>query len=412
MVAEDARPGRFSSLHVPAYRQLLVGGIFSFLAIQMAVIARGWLAFDLTGTNAALGGVLIGFGLASIVAIPMGGVLADRLSKRSILLATATMQVATALALAVAVVTGAVAYWMLLVSGVLDGILISLLGPARLAFIADSVDRDRLTNALFLSQSTLQLTRVFGPATAGALIGVRAVGVEGVYLIAAACALVSLLLTIGLPPGAPLRRSTRSPRHDLADGMRFVRASPGISHLLVFSYLVVLVGFPHIAFLPVVADGIFDTGSSGFGALTTAAALGALGATLGLADLPRSRLWAAQSAAALLFGGSLMLLGAAPVFVGALAAMVAAGATSAAFQSLNNSLVLGSTPVEYHGRVQSLLLLGFSGFGLAALPIGVVADAVGLRETLVGMGVCVVAISLVSIARRRRSEPPASTLAP
>lgn len=411
MVAVAARTGRFSSLRVPVYRRLLVGGIFSFVAMQMAVIARGWLAFDLTGTNAALGGVLIGFGLASIVAIPTGGVLADRLPKRSVLLVTAALQAVTALALALAIVTDVVAYWMLLVSGVMDGVFVSLLGPARLAFIAESVDPDRLTNALFLSQSTLQLTRVFGPAAAGALIGVQTVGVEGVYFIAAGFAFVGLLLTIGLPLGAPTRRPHRSPRQDLADGVRFVRANADIGHLLLFSYLVVLIGFPHIAFLPVVADGVFDAGSSGFGVLTTAAALGALGATLTLANISRARLWSAQSTAALCFGVALVALGVSPAFAAALLSMVAVGAASAAFQALNNSLVIGNTPVEFHGRVQSLLFLGFSGYGLAALPIGMVADAVGLRETLAGMGVLVVVVTVVSVVIRRRRERDAAAMA-
>ena len=69
---------RFASLDIPVYRKLLAGGTFNFLAMQISIIARGWLAFDLTGTNTALGGVLIGFGLSSIIAIPTGGVLADR----------------------------------------------------------------------------------------------------------------------------------------------------------------------------------------------------------------------------------------------------------------------------------------------------------------------------------------------
>ena len=252
---------------------------------------------------------------------------------------------------------------------------------------------------------------MLGPALAGALIGVETIGIGGVYFIAGGCSLAGFALTIGLPPGRPIHPPTRSPVADVLDGIRFVRSDRRITHLLVLSYLVVLIGFPYIAFLPVMAADIFDTGSAGFGILTTAGAVGALAASLTLADVDPSRVQRLQSGAAAGFGVSLVFFGVAPAFVLALAIMVVVGATSAAFQSLNNSLVLTNSPVEYHGRVQSLLMLSFSGFGLAALPLGLIADAVGLRETLVAMGVLVLVVSIASVVIGRRQErPPAATL--
>lgn len=392
--------GRFSSLEIPLYRLLLAGGTLNFLAMQIALIARAWLAYDLTGSNTALGGVLIGFGISSIIAIPTAGVLADRFSKRTILLVTGTGQGVVSAALALAVATGVIEYWMLVAASVIQGAMISFIAPARMGFMAEAVDRERLTNAVFLSQSSVQLTRVFGPATAGALIGVQTIGVTGVYIIAAACSAAGVALTVGLPPGRPTATSVQSPLGDLVDGLRYVRSNRPVAHLLTLSFVVVLIGLPHTAFLPVVADDLFDAGSFGFGILTTAAAVGALSASLGLANTDRSRLWHLQAVAAVTFGGFLALFGMAPSFVAAVALIFAVGAAAAVFQAMNNSLVLTSVPVEYHGRMQSLLMLSFSGFGLAALPIGIVADAIGLRQTLVIMGGLVVAVSLLSLFLR------------
>lgn len=393
---------RFGLLREPVYRRLLLGGTFTFLAMQMSVIARGWLAYDLTGTNTALGGVLIGFGASSMLAIPMGGVLADRFPKRRVLLIAGSIQTLTSLALALAVVSDSIAYWMLVVASVIQGAVISLLGPARLAFIAEAVERGRMTNAILLSQSSLQLTRVLGPAAAGALIGVSFFGVGGVYFLAAAASAGGLVMTLGLPDGRPKVVPTRSAREDLADGVRYVRGNPRLSRLLLLSFGVVLIGFPHVAFLPVVAEDLFDAGSTGFGLLTTAAAVGALATSLALTGVRKSRLGRIQALAAVGFGVALALFGLAPFFGLALVIMVAVGATSAAFQALNNSLVLSIAPVEYHGRVQSLLMLGFSGFGFAALPLGILADAVGLRPTMTGMGVAVTLIAVASIVLNRR----------
>ncbi len=397
---------RFASMEIPVFRQLVIGGTFSFLAMMVSTTARAWLAFELTGSNAALGGVMIGFGLSSIVMIPVGGVLADRLAKRTILLTTAIAQGAVSLVLGLAVAFDSAAYWMLLVASLIQGAVISLLGPARLAFVAEALDRDRLTNGVLLSQSSMQFTRVFGPAIAGALIGVQMIGIAGVYFIAAACSLFALALSVPLPAGRSERNSGRSPLADLADGVRFVRSNRAIRQLLLLSYLVVLFGFPYATFLPVMADDIFNAGSAGFGFLTTAGAIGALVATLALADVAPKRVGPIQAGAAVAFGVVLTVFGVAPTFFVALAVMVLVGASSAAFQALNNSLVLTSTPVEYHGRVQSLLMLGFSGFGLAALPFGLIADAVGLRPTLVAMGIAVTLIATGSILLQSRQTPP------
>lgn len=398
--------GKFAILAEPVFRRLVVGGVFTFLAMQVSVIARGWLAFDLTGTNAALGGVLLGFGLSSIIAIPIGGVLADRFPKRRVLIIAGTIQSLVSLALAIAVVTDDIAYWMLVAASVIQGGVISLLGPARLAFIAEAVPRERMTNAILLSQSSMQFTRVLGPAAAGALIGVSFFGVAGVYFLAAALAAAGIVATFGLPDGHPAMQSTRSPFEDLADGVRYVRNEPRVAHLLLLSFGVVLVGFPHMAFLPTLAEDVYDAGSTGFGLLTTAAAVGALVVTLSLAGIATDRLGGIQARAAVAFGVALVLLGLSPIFAVALLVMVVIGATSAAFQALNNSLILSIAPVEYHGRVQSILMLGFSGFGLAALPLGILADAVGLKPALTGMGVGVTLIAVISMAtQHRRSEP-------
>ena len=164
-----------------------------------------------------------------------------------------------------------------------------------------------------------------------------------------------------------------------------------------------MVGFPHLAFLPAMAEDVFDQGASGFGAMTTASAIGAVITTLSLANTERSKLGPYQSAAGLLFGVTLVALGLAPGFGVALVVMLAVGASSMTFQTLNNSAVLSLADVEYHGRVQSLLMLSFSAFGLAALPLGMLADAIGIRETMVAMGVVIVVFMLGAERWRRRT---------
>ena len=123
-MTDEATPeGRFSSLAIPEFRRLWWGGMFVFLAMQTQQIARSWLAYELTGTNTALGGVLIGFGVAGLIAIPTGGVLADRFKKRTILVTTQLVNTVTAMLIAVAMmiyllVLGPTSYLM---NGIVSG---------------------------------------------------------------------------------------------------------------------------------------------------------------------------------------------------------------------------------------------------------------------------------------------------
>lgn len=395
--------GTFASLAIPDYRQLWAGNVLSFLAIQMQIIARGWLALDLTGSNAGLGGVFLAFGVPMLVVTPFGGVAADRLSKRRLLLGAQVAMAASAGLVGAAVVADALSYWMLIAAGAFQGLSFSVLGPTRMAFTAELVGRRLLANAIVLQQMAMNGSRVLGPSFAGVLIGVPAIGAGGVYLLSTALLAAAIVSTAVLPPGRPETPSTTSPLTELADGVRYVRSRPELTLLVVTAFVVVIAAFPYIAFLPTVADEIFDVGSTGFGLLSAATAVGAVAVSLAIASRAGGRrALRLQRLAGAGFGAGVLALALSPTFAVALLAAVLLGAAASAFQSLNNSLVLARTEAAYHGRVQSLNMLSFSGFGMAALPLGALADAIGLRETLVAMAVVTLLAMLVSTLLARR----------
>ncbi len=412
MPVTDASPdggaasGRFAALAVPDFRRLWWGGIFVFLASQAQQVARGWLAYDLTGSNKGLGGVIFGFGVSSLIAVPSAGVIADRFPKRRIMMWAQTAMGLAALGIAIAVATDTIEYWMLIAASVVQGTGVSMLAPARLAMTADLVDRKILTNAIFLSNGSIQATRVLGPVISGVLIAVEPVGIGGVYFFGAALAGLSLVSTAGLPPGNPRGISGRSPLGDMADGVNYVRNRPELKRLLIIGVLVVMFGYPHITFLPGLIQDVYELDAWALGVLTGAAAVGAVSASLFLANVEPKRLSPLQFKAGVLFGVSLIGFAAVPQYWGGVLVMVLVGGGSSAFQSMNNSQALVIADVEYHGRVQSLLMLAFTGFGLMALPMGLLADAWGIRETMAGMGVIVgVCVLGGELWRRRQPQP-------
>ena len=404
-MADSSEPiGRFDSLRVSAFQRLWFGGLFVFLAMQTQQIARAWLAFELTGTNTALGGVLIGFGISGLFAIPAGGVIADRFNKRTVIVITQLVNVLTTLAIAAAIETDVIAYWMIVLASVVGGATISILAPSRIAMTAEIVDTNHLTNAIMLSNMSAQVTRVIGPAVAGVMIGIAFIGVVGVYYLSAALSVIAVFLSLTLPSSPPARRRDTGPLEDLAEGVRYTRANPELVRLLVASLLIVMFGFAHQAFLPSIVVDLFDRGSGSLGVLTMSSALGAVVTSFTLANTPRDQLSRRQGIAGYGLGIAVVVFAVMPNFYAALVAVFFVGCGMAGFQALNGSLVLATADMEYHGRVQSLIMLSFSAFGLAALPFGILADAVGLRETMVGMGIAVILAAVQSDLWRRRNE--------
>lgn len=408
---ESWRANTFAALQDPQYRRLWTGGLITFLAVQMEFISRGWLAFRLTGSNTGLGAVFLGFGVPMLLLTPWGGVAADRLSKRAVLLGSQALLAASSGLIAAAVLLDAVTYPMLIATAVVQGAAFSFFGPARMAFTGELVGRERLGNAVVLQQLSMNGTRVFGPSLAGVLIGIPLIGIGGVYLLTTALMLSTLVSTARLPAGRPPEeREVRSPLNEMADGVRYVVSRRPVLILVATSLVVIMFAFPYVAFLPTIASEIFHVGSGGYGLMSGLAAVGALFASLLIAGRAgRSGAQRIQLVSGLVFGAGVAVLGFAPNFAAGIVAIVVIGAASSSFQSLNNSLVLDQTDLAYHGRVQSLMMLSFSGFGMMALPLGAVADAVGLRTTLLGMGgaaMLAVAASALAVGAGQRPAQP------
>lgn len=401
-----ARPGwraSFTSLQVPQYRMLWWAGLFSFLGVQMQFVLRGILAWDLTESEAALGTVYLGFGLAMLVCTPLGGVAADRLGKRAILLASQFLLTVSAVFIGVSVIGDFATLWMLVLASVAQGAAFGFYGPARMAYTLELVGRDQVGNAIALSLLSMNGTRVFAPSVAGALAGVAVVGVGGAYLLAAAMSVVSLALTLRLPrPTARRAPSGRNPLGELVDGVRYVGGQPRLRLLVVCSFVVIMFGFNYVSFLPALVKGDFELGNGAVGLLMSASAVGAVIVAIPVA----SRADSASASrimvfAGLVFGGSVVALGLSPSFGVAMLVVALAGAGTTAYQSLSNTLALAMADDGLQGRVQSLMMLSFAGFGIAARPLGGLAEAIGLRSTLVIMGSATTAAGLAFVVGSR-----------
>lgn len=376
-----------SSLQIPEYRTLWWAGVFSFMSVQGQFVLRGLLAWDLTERESALGLVYMVFGLTMLITTPFGGVVADRFAKRTVLLLGQGLIFAAAAFMSVAVLTDAIAYWMVLFAGMCQGLAFAFYGPARVAMAAELVGRDQLGNAITLSLLSMNATRVFAPALAGILAGIALIGIGGAYVLSTIMSAVSLIMIWRLPHREATNSSRRNPLTEIAAGVRYVNSFRSLRRIVVGSFFVIMFGFNYVAFIPALVEGIFGLSETWVGIMSSASAVGALAVSLPLAaraDGPDGKRIMVGSGIG--FGIGVMLLGLAPTIILAFAVTIGIGAFTTAFQSMSNTLALTACDDEMQGRVQSLMQLSFAGFGIAALPLGALAEVIGLRTALVLMG--------------------------
>ena len=394
----------FAAFNVPAYRVYWLGTLLNFSALWTVIVARGFLAFDMTESSAALGALFLAFGVPQLAFTMFGGVLADRAPRRPVIIAGQVLFALNIVILAVFIVANRIEFWMLFVSSSVDGVLVAFVIPTRQAMIGDLVSQSSLGNAVALQQVSFNIARVVAPIVAGVTIAVATIGVGGTYLIAAALYVGTLLIFMRLPytRAQPAERRG-SPIAEIVAGIRYLRGRPALLVLVMVAYALEMTAFTYAVFVPAVVAEVFDRGSVALGVMTSGMAIGALVAAVAIAWVAdRPAAWRVHGTAALGFGVLLMLFALAPTFLTAVLAGVALGGGEIAFFSLNMSLSMRYSDPEYYGRVQSVLLLGFAIFGIAALPTGLVADAVGIRGTLFAQGtLAVVLMSAILLYSRR-----------
>jgi MFS family permease len=396
----------FSSLRIPDYKKLWWAGTLSFMSVQMQFLLRGVLAWDLTEREGALGLVYLCFGVAMLIATPLGGVAADRLPKRRVLLVSQAALLAAAAGMGIAVVTDRVQFWMLLLAAVTQGTAFGFFGPTRMAFTAELVGREQLGNAITLAGLSMNGTRVFAPSIAGALAGIAIIGIGGTYLIAAVVSLGALVQLLRCPHDENHAAKTKArPLAEIADGVRYVMARTHLRRLVFSSFVIIMFGFNYVAFIPALVKGTYDLSDGWVGLMMSASSIGAVLVAVPLAtraDGPG--VWRLMVFSGIVFGGGVFALGLATQFLVAFAVVAVVGAGTTGYQSLSNTLALNMTDESHHGRVQSLMMLSFAGFGIAAAPLGLLAEWIGLRPAIMFMGLAALLAVVIYAVMEHRLE--------
>lgn len=395
----------FDSLRDPQFRWFYVAMLGQMAAMNMQMLVRGYLVYDLTGSYAALGSIGLATGAPMLTLSVVGGIIADRMPKKTTLQAGQAASMLIAAGIALLLVFGQLNFAWLFVASLAQGTVLALMMPARQAFIPEVVGMDRLMNAVSLSAAGMNLMRLLAPAAGGFMIAI--IGPAWVYWLMAGLYGIALLALIPLtsrPPatrsddGAPKGRGARG-LSDLVEGARYVVHDRRIFMLLLLSFVTSMLAMPYIQMLPgFVADVFDDESGSLLGVLIASSGAGALLGALGIASLPERRRGLLLLVSALVIGVGLILFSSSHLYWLSMIFMAVVGLGTAGRQALGNVLLQAYVEDVYRGRVMSIYMTQFSLMMFGTFFVGIISEFIGVDVALGGLGALLIVVTLGFLA--------------
>ena len=380
------------------FRLLWISSMAASFAMQMQIVARGWLTYNMTESALALSGVMIAFMAPSVVVSPIGGILADRLEKKPILIFSQALNAVATGIFAWVIYTGHVNYMHFIYFGLFNGTVLALSMPARSTIMPEIVGPKNLTNAMMLSSATFNASRILGPPLAGILIGWFAAGnttstrgVGLVFFCITGMYAVSVVLTMLLEfQGKPQRTHKSSAIEDIKEAIQYVRGDPVVKGLILIGLVPMSFGFAPTFLLPVFNAELLDNRPEDYGFLLTGMGIGALSGSLIFAqagDLRRKGRTLFISA--FTWCVTLVFFAFCDTLWSAAIALVFVGLAGSVMGSLNMSMIQLVVPSEIRGRVMSLWWTAHGFMPLGIIPIAWLAEDFSIQTALLSSAVLV-----------------------
>ncbi len=391
----------FPAMESSEYRKLFYAAGLSAISLWALITARGWIAYDLTG-SASASGVVTFAAIGPWVLAPLGGALADRYDRARVVMICRLGAACTALALGILAFTGAIALWNLVLITVLSGIIRSGEMPAQAALLPNTVKGAALLSAITLASMMQFGSKVIGPVAGPVL---SELGAGWVFVGAAIILVLSVVQMMRMTvrstggiearPGVSIWRETAD---NIRDGLQYLGRAPMVRLTigLVALHCMLTMAFD-LTLLPAYADRVLGGGSTEFGYLLMGFGGGALVATVLLSAVPRGAIRGRiLLVVGLTSGVALTLFGLTSTLPLAIATGAITGASTAMFMALSSVMVQAVVPDSIRGRVMSLYAMFAGGvMSVSALVSSLAADYVDLRLFAVVPGVIFVGVMIL-----------------
>jgi len=395
----------FAALRLPAYRIYFGALIMQMAAMNMQLVARSWFMYELTGSAFMLGTVGLGSALPMLTVSLFGGVLADRMKKKTILVAGQAASGLVAFGVAVSITMGTVSWIHLFFAAFFQGLVMALMMPARQAYIYELVGKKTLMNAIALNVAAMNFIRLLAPAFAGFFIALWSI--EGVYYIMIILYGIGFLFAIRLPKAETVTVKKNGTIRELKEGLHHIRHNADVLAILFLTLISTVLSMPYLFLLPIFTKDILLVDVSIFGKLTSLPAIGPLLLSLGESSARQGLLMSITGtgalAGSLIFASmaikkrgltflfSLLLSGLALVFFSAtgsywfaLIMFIPLGLGHAGILTLSNTLLQSKTEDSYRGRVMSVYMMNWGITMVGVFFVSILANVIGVQLAVGG----------------------------
>ena len=393
----------FSAMADRNFRLLYLGNMLQFGSQQMQLLVRGYLVYQLTGSFALLGTMALANAVPGLLLSPVGGILADRAPKKTVIQFAQGFNALNAAGLALLAWGGLgveLHFWHLFASSFLQGGVNSLMMPARQSIISDLVGPKKLMNAIGINSSGQTLMQLFGPAAGGFLI--KFLAPSAVFWTMAAMYALAVTFTMRLPAhplyqydrhagGAPTRRRRRhGSLSDIADGMVYVWREPVLRGLIGVNFLIVIVAMPYTMLLAGFVESVLHKGGFELGMLQAVQGVGAVAGSFIIASSAGRRRGRAMILWGAFLGVTLVAFAASSNYWLTMAIMLAVGVGQTGRMAIGQVLIQTYASDEYRGRVTAVWFMQFSLVQFGTFFVGVLSEFLGPQLAIGGLAALMV----------------------
>jgi MFS family permease len=383
------------------YRLFFAGQLVSLMGTWMQSVAQAWLVYRLTHSPFLLGLTSFCAQVTVFFMASFGGMIADRVDRRRLLLVTQGLSMVQAATLAVLTLTGVVQVWEIIGLAFGIGLINSVDVPTRQAMTLDMVGRGDLRHAIALNSMMFNLARVIGPSIAGALIAIVGEGPCFALNALSFGAVLTSLILMRFPQRS--RRPTGHPLRDMIEGYRYSFSTPAIRSAILLVAVSSMFGAAYLSMLPAFARDILHGASTDYGSLMTSVGIGALIGAYGLSRIHERWLSLAPIVASATFGISLILFSQSHVLWLSSLLLLPTACSLMLLGGTTNTIIQTVAAEQYRGRVISHYTQSFLGMmPWGSLLLGFLASRIGIGET-VAMGGCIVVVA-ATISYFNRAE--------
>ncbi|MSQ40759.1 MAG: MFS transporter [Dehalococcoidia bacterium] len=387
----------FESLKNAGYRIFWLSMMAQMAAMNMQMVVQSLLVYEVTGSALWLGGVSLASAMPMLIFSLYGGVIADRVQKKYVLIVGQAALFTTTLVMALLIFLGAINGPFLLAGAAVQGFVWALVMPSRQGLVRELVSREGLMNALSLNIGGMNVNRLFLPAVAGLLVGLTGgIGASAYalpYFVMAGLLLVATLTSLLLPKGGEVALRGSGALKDIAEGVQYVRQNPTILTILLITLVGVVLSMPYISLLPVFTKTVWGVGPGAFGVLLSVSGIGALAGSLFLASIGNKKRGLLYLGSLLLTGVSLSLLAFSPSYQMALVVIVLVGLAQAGRMTLSQTLVQYYTDEQYQGRVMSIYMMEWGLTSFATFGVALLVEPIGVQWAVGG---CAIALTVMA----------------